>query len=1283
MKFRRFAAFTSVAALAFAALTPAALANDSAAGGGWDGAAAQIELPSTVPSFDGFTESAGTWTLAPGARIVTDTAEAHRAEMLSTELTAYLGQSVPAVSGVAATDKDVRLVLDGERTDLGDEGFEMRIGEDGLAITAAKDAGIFYGTRTLSQLLRQESRGDQQLVLPGGSGKSVPKYSERGVILCACQINISPEWVDRFLDDIADLGINQVLMEMKVKSDTHPDTNTWSYYTKADVEKFVQKADNYNIDVIPEINSPGHMNIWLENSPQYQLVNSAGQYQPDRLDISMPEARQLYKDLIDEYDGVFTTDYWHMGADEYMIGSAYASYPQLARYAQDTFGPSATANDAFNAFINEVYEHVKAKGKQLRVFNDGVKRSAQQKINTDVVVDYWLNQAAYTPQQFLDDGYKLMNTSQSLYWSRQMAYGVNPQNLYNTGWNVGKFDGGVQIDREHPNLLGARVSLWPDNSYMTENEVELQTADSIAFLAQMTWSASNPWPRWEGTGGMKSAIDAIGKPTIRTKVAGADIAPGVYAFSELTPVGQGPWQITPTYDGYYQVRDTASGQCLTIDQNATKHLSVVTEVGARAALAECKNMNVQWPNRGSDSPMARTHQKWQIVQRDSDKVSMRNAITNQYLAVVTGNERHVDIQGVSAPVVVNNPAMLERTASGEGNRVAAGTLAQLPADLVSANGVIADNALFTMARDMGMSADPGSVTNVDPTTWKDVTVTLYAPSDADLPASTVSVQLSEGWRALPDTVSIPEMPAGSTATAVFRVQNTTATEGTAEFRWTAGDEEATTSVSLQGIVGPRLCGGFTDITASSEERGGEGPVSGYVTAAFDTNADGTAKMDTFWHTRWNGGFDQFPFWVVFNPTAALDGNYMTTIEYAPRQNKVNGRIKSYEIYLSSTAKAGSEDWGEAVLTGELANSTEWQAIKLPPNTPGQYVKFQITDVWDEVPGREDSFAAAAGFCVASAVPAADLEAPAQPENPVVAGEEFHPGTPAGGDPVVPIALDLPTAASGHVLSEIDPINVNITVDPAKGYVLGFAPNLPKGLQYDATSGQIVGTPEAEFDGDVTVTLTQRGQTKTATIRLTITKQEVTPAASSNADADADDPVSCTVSPYAEVTPMEGVEYALTITNAAGEQRTATPDENGRVDYGYGETITITASAKPAYKFPAGATDKWTWTAPTKESLNCDAGGGETDKPGESGEGTVTPPPGEDEKPQGDGGSTDGGSTVVPEVPVVPHPAGEPSSAEPNISRMPDTGSHTVAAIALMLALLGAGSASLVVSRRRS
>ena len=95
-------------ALGFGALAPAAIAapEDTDAGGAWDAAAESIALPDTIPSLDNFeAQESGTWTLTNGARIITSPDQLHRAQMLSTELSAFLGATVPAVAGVGVPNR--------------------------------------------------------------------------------------------------------------------------------------------------------------------------------------------------------------------------------------------------------------------------------------------------------------------------------------------------------------------------------------------------------------------------------------------------------------------------------------------------------------------------------------------------------------------------------------------------------------------------------------------------------------------------------------------------------------------------------------------------------------------------------------------------------------------------------------------------------------------------------------------------------------------------------------------------------------------------------------------------------------------------------------------------------------------------------------------------------------------------------------------------------------------------------------------------------------------------
>lgn len=999
--------------------------------------------PATIPSLDNWTDAAGAWTLGEGARVVAPSALSERAVSLAQELTQLTGVAVTSATDVAPTSKDIVLTLDASRkATLGDEGFTLQIGNAGFTVTGATDIGVFYGTRSVSQMLRQK-----QLTLKAGTVTSVPKYEERGVTLCACQINISTDWIDRFLADMADNRLNYLLMEMKVKPE-EPNTEkaaTWSYYTRDDVEKFVAKAKDYGIDVIPEINSPGHMNIWLENYPEYQLKDKNGVPAADRLDITNPDAVQFYKTLIDEYDGVFDTDYWHMGADEYMIGSGYANYPQIQRYATEKYGEGATPNDAFTAFINEINDYVKAKGKTLRIWNDGIVPTSKVTLDDDVIVEYWAGGAGRVqPNDLIAQGKPVMNAAQNLYWSRSARfYNVNSQSLYNNrDWNIGKFDGGGTVDPDSPLLRGAKVSIWPDRSDLqTENEVEEQIFDGIRFIAQMTWSASRPWADWTG---MKEAIDSIGYPLAVRDYDYQPLAEGTYDIPELESVAAGPWRLISTPDGYYQLKNLGLGTCLALDSGVgeglvQQHLNVVTQVGAKPALRDCVDASVTWRNTvfntaaGQKVASDRNTQKWQVRADKDGKFTLSPALTQQRLAVATGNEQHVDLDQMRAL----DPNLAPQ----------AGEVAQFPADLVG------DNALFTFAGVFDVSADASS-TEVNPEKPAFVQVVVRADDRADSGPVTVTPVVPEGWKVLPEKVDLQSIPAGETAVANFTVVNTTG-EGAATIRFNASTEAGTTrgvDLNLTGSLTVPL--EVSDVAASSEEKTGEPAPNGVVGSAFDGNPS------TYWHSKWQGGEDRPPHSLRFKATVA-DGERLAALTVLPRQDKRNGTVRDYKVYVVSAA--GVTDpativWGDAVVAGELPFSGDLQTINLPETIPAGdvYVKFEATRMYstnanDPENGTPANFASVAELAaVREAVPV-EVTAPDQPtDNPVAKPkptEPVDPTDPTDPDgptgPVDPTDPGQPGGGTQQPGKTVQPDGGNADASGGKGKASGTVKQLSK------------------------------------------------------------------------------------------------------------------------------------------------------------------------------------------------------------------------------------------------
>nr|WP_239149315.1 beta-N-acetylhexosaminidase [Streptomyces sp. SID12501] len=326
---------------------------------------AAASVPVTVPALTNWTSEQGSYKFDAAARLVADSAPERRvADTLADDLRDAGHGLVPVVSGGARAGDIVIDVVPG-RVALGAEGYELRAGAR-LSVTGATETGAFYGTRTVLQLLAQGDR------VPAGRTVDVPRYAERGVGVCACYVHISTPWLENLVRDMAYHKLNQLLLELKVKSDAHPEADTWGYYTKDEIRRLVALGDKYHVEIVPEIDSPGHMDPWIDNRPDLQLTDSDGNKQPSRLDITQPAAFDHYTSLIDEYAQVFTGGSWHMGADEYMLGSDFAKYPQMLRYAREKYGANATPQDTFIDFVNRTQTYLVAKGKKLRIWNDGL-----------------------------------------------------------------------------------------------------------------------------------------------------------------------------------------------------------------------------------------------------------------------------------------------------------------------------------------------------------------------------------------------------------------------------------------------------------------------------------------------------------------------------------------------------------------------------------------------------------------------------------------------------------------------------------------------------------------------------------------------------------------------------------------------------------------------------------------------------------------------------------------------------------------------------------------------
>jgi hexosaminidase len=358
-----------------------------------------------------------------------------------------------------------------------------------IRIQGGDSAGAFYGTRSVLQLLRQSPS------IAAGTARDWPTKPERGLMVDQGRKFFTVDWLRRHIKELAYLKLNVFhfhlsdTFDFRLQSSTHPEIVSAQHYTTQQIQELVALGTRYHVAIIPEIDMPGHMNAILAPHPELQLDNQSGQRDPYFLDLSEPGAYTLAQDLIGEYLPLFPARYWHVGADEYV--SNYAAYPQLLAYARGHYGASATAKDTYYGFINWVNDLVRAGGKTLRMWNDGIK-PGDGTINPapNIIVEFWYNYGL-TPQQLLARGHTIANES----WdpTYYVLGGDKPDNAwaYET-WQPELFQGGGTITDPARNL-GSNVHVWCDNpNAETEDQIAAGIKYTLRVLAQQTWGSAKP-----------------------------------------------------------------------------------------------------------------------------------------------------------------------------------------------------------------------------------------------------------------------------------------------------------------------------------------------------------------------------------------------------------------------------------------------------------------------------------------------------------------------------------------------------------------------------------------------------------------------------------------------------------------------------------------------------------------------------------------------------------------------------------------------------------------------
>ena len=419
-----------------------------------------------------------------------------------------------------AADNDI-IVKMGTNPDLTgkNDAYAVDI-KNNITISAEDETGIYYGLTSVIQMLIE---GDN--VLTKGNIVDYSDVEDRSFHLDCARKFFTKDWIISLIKDLSWQKYNSIQIHFsenegfRLQSDTLEAIDGFQYVnnqylTKQDMLEIIQVANEYHIEVIPSLDSPGHLGAVLRYLPSdyscASLFPSDGRRAQCFNIFTNDEARGFLIDLMTEFIDFFSEagcKKFNIGGDEFLEKFSNFSNEQYVQIME---------------YFNEVSAIVKSKGMTPRTWNDGVMYGnyTGYKLDPDIEICYWAApQNCASIEKFVQNGNKVINFSDiymyyvlSSWWLQNAC--PEGDRIYRE-WNPGKFStlqGGIPqtYNKPYANFIkGGSYAIWCDSpNYMTQDSVANNIFYRTRATAYKMWNTSDSMPEYAD---VKKAFDKIGR----------------------------------------------------------------------------------------------------------------------------------------------------------------------------------------------------------------------------------------------------------------------------------------------------------------------------------------------------------------------------------------------------------------------------------------------------------------------------------------------------------------------------------------------------------------------------------------------------------------------------------------------------------------------------------------------------------------------------------------------------------------------------------------------------
>jgi hexosaminidase len=414
------------------------------------------------------------------------------------------------------------IVLTATGTDnLPADGYRLTITPQQIII-AGKGAGLFYGIQTLIQLMPAERAATAKL--PCVQIEDYPRFGYRGVMLDVCRHFFSVEFVKKYIDLMAAYKLNNFHWHLtddqgwRIEIKKYPkltevgsqraqtvignyhdrtpqqfdNTPYGGFYTQDQIRDVVKYASDRYINVVPEIEMPGHSEAALASYPElscdpsfpYKVAETWGVFH----DIYCPSDQtfSFLEDVLTEVMDLFPSKYIHIGGDE-----APKDVWKKSAFCQKLMKKLhlKTEDELQSYFIQRIEKFVNSKGRSIIGWDEILEGG----LSPNATVMSWRGEAGGIAAAQQNHNVVMTPGSGGLYIDQlQGKQNVEPL-------SIGGYDPLSKIYSYNPipavlnadqqkYIIGVQANLWTE--YIpTENKAQYMTYPRLMALSEVAWSS--------------------------------------------------------------------------------------------------------------------------------------------------------------------------------------------------------------------------------------------------------------------------------------------------------------------------------------------------------------------------------------------------------------------------------------------------------------------------------------------------------------------------------------------------------------------------------------------------------------------------------------------------------------------------------------------------------------------------------------------------------------------------------------------------------------------------